>query len=233
MTDDVISQAPTEVITPEVEVQEATPSTEGSTPAEPQPEKTVPTLEDYRQIAREEAMRVAQSQVAKSENRTNQRIAERFAALEQNKGVLKLTDEQVTAAQQQIINEETMNQFKPKAEGQASPQADVNADDVIQQNVDFVYAQIGETFAEAGVEVNQNDPEFKGIDAALRDPKGSLAKTLRAANKAAEEKAARLKAHKEGAAARISGGGGSATSSTYDPNKPASFYLEQAQKANK
>lgn len=214
MPDEISQAAPTEEIAPEAEVQETAPA-EGSAPAEPQTEKPL-TPEDFRQMAREEALKVAQSQVAKSENRTNQRIQERFAALEENKGVLKLTEEQVMEAQEQIIREEQRSAFAPKGQTANSPGGQTSSDDQIRQQVEFVYGQINDVFAEVGTEVTPNDPEFKGIDEALKNPKGSLAGTIRAANKAAEAKAARLKVQKESAKARVTGGG-----STTGNAKPA------------
>lgn len=214
MLDDVISQAADEPITQAAEVQETT-TDEVSPQSEPQKEKPL-TAEEYRQIAREEATRVAQSQVAKSENRTNQRIQERFAALEANKSVLKLTDEQVQTAQDAIIKEETMKAYQPQPSGQqaSSPQGQAPTDDMIRQQVEFVYGQIQTVFDEAGAEVTPNDPEYKQIEAAMSDPKGSLAKTLLAAGKAAETKAARVLAHKDTAKARVTGGGSSTNSTT-------------------
>ena len=208
MPDEISHAAPTEEIAPEAEVQETT-TEEVSPPAEPPKEKPL-TTDDYRQIAREEAMRIAQSQMAKGENRINQRIQERFDGLEANKGLLKLTEEQVTTAQQQIINEEQMNAFKPKANGQqASGSEAAPSEDQFRQNVSAVYAEINAVVADEGVELTENDPEFKILDKALSDPNGSYAKTILAAGKAAETKAARTKAQKENANARVTGGGGS------------------------
>lgn len=213
MPDDVISQAATEPITTDAEVQETT-TDEVSPQTEPQTEKPL-TAEEYRQIAREEATRVAQSQVAKSENRTNQRIQERFAALDANKSVLKLTDEQVQTAQDAIIKEETMKAYQPQPSGQqASSPQQAPTDDMIRQQVEFVYGQIQAVFEEAGAEVTQNDPEYKEIEAAMSNPKGSLASTLLAASKAAEKKAARVLAQKDTAKARVTGGGSSTTAQT-------------------
>ena len=207
MPDEISHAAPTEEIAPEAEVQETT-TEEVSPPAEPPKEKPL-TTDDYRQIAREEAMRIAQSQMAKGENRINQRIQERFEALEANKGVLKLTEEQVTTAQQQIINEEQMNAFKTKANGQqASSPETAPSEDQFRQNVSAVYTEINAVIADVGVELSESDPEFKILDKALSDPNGSYAKTILAASKAAETKAARTKAQKENANARVTGGGG-------------------------
>ena len=220
---DVISQAaPEEEITPEAE------GTEQEEAPVPQTEKPL-TAEDYRQIAREEAMRIAQSQVAKGENRINQQIAERFAALEVNKSVLKLTDEQVQAAQDQIIREEQVNAYAPKEAQANGPQASPN--EIVNRQVEFVYSQIGATFEEVGTAVTPNDAEWKTIESALNDPKGSLARTLRATNQAAEAKAARVAAQQKKAPARVTSTGGEQGPDTgYDPNKPASFYLEKAEK---
>src|SRR5689334_22701689 len=93
-----------EPVTPAgAQVPEFAPET-GSTPAaEPQTEQKPLTLEDYRKIAREEATRIAQSQVAKGESRIQKQIQEKFDALEKTKTTLKLSDDQVKQAKQDIV----------------------------------------------------------------------------------------------------------------------------------
>lgn len=181
-----------------------TASEEESTPIEPQTEKAL-TLDDVRGLLREEVFPVIQSQVAKGENRMNQRIAERFAALDANRGVLKLTDEQVQVAQQDIIRDEQMNAYKPR-EAQASNSQQAPSEDAAQQ-VQFVYQQIDQTFATVGTRVTPNDKEWATIEAALNDPKGSLAATQLAAADAARAKGLRVSSQQKKAAARVTSGG--------------------------
>lgn len=208
MPDDISQAKPEEAITPEAEVQE-TDTEEVITPEEPQKEKPL-TREEYRAIAREEATRAAQSHVAKGENRINQRIKEELAALEKSRGVLKLTDDQVEKARNDIVVKAYAEPDEPQASGlQGQPPTD----EIIRQQAEFVYGQINATFKDVGTEVTPNDAEFKMIEAALNDPQGSIAKTIRATVKAAEAKAARLEAQRKNAAARVVGGGGNSSDS--------------------
>lgn len=206
MPDDISQALPVE----EVQVQETTPA--GETPVEPQTEKPL-TLEDVRKLLRDEVTPIIQSQVAKGENRIEKRIQERFAALEENKSTLKLTDDQVAEAKRAIISEEQMNAYSPAQSptGEAAAPAPE-----LEQMERFVANQIEATFQEVGVRVTPDDvDEFKTINAAWNDPNGSLAKTLIAVTKAAEAKAARLALQKQNAAARVVSGGAESTS---DPN---------------
>lgn len=206
MSNEISQAEPVEIITPEAEVQETVP--EGDAPAEPQTEKPL-TTEDYRRIAREEATKVAQSQVAKGENRINQRIQEKFGALEESKGVLKLSDEQVQQARRDIV---TDAYSEPAAQSQAGAQSPVDGNPIQVLN-----GYLGAVFEEVGVVVTANDPEFKKLQDAIDEawtidgPQG-LVKVQRAAIKAAESKAARLEAQKKNAAARVAGGGEGSTS---------------------
>lgn len=189
----------------EAEVQETTPQQE--TPAEPQKEKPI-TLEDVRKLMRDEFTPIIQSQVAKGENRIDKRIQERFAALEQNKGALKLTDEQVATAQQAIIQEEQMNAYKPanpQTNGTAQPEIDPNGMER------FVMDEIERVFQKHGDRVTPNDAEAKIIDAAWNDPNGSLADVLLAVNEATQKMVARKALQKKNADARVVSGGESKT----------------------
>lgn len=204
MTDQT-SQAPEQPYTEQVEPAEETPAAEAGSP-QPQAQKETPqetlTAEDYRKIAREEAMRVAQSQMAKSENRINQRIAERFAALDQNKGLLKLSDEQVQQAQKDIIAEEQMKAFTPQPSqpGKGAPQTETPETDdpaVIQSSM------LARAFELAGgTEVTPQDAEWKKLDAAWNDPNGNADLYILTAIDASREKKARLEAQAKKAPAR-------------------------------
>jgi len=207
---DLISQAPTEPIIQEEEVAETTPEQETGAPEQPQKESKPLTAEDMRKIAIEEAKRISQSQVAKWENRMNQRITERFAALEENKSVLKLSDEQVQQAQREIISEEQMNAYvpsKPQINGQTQAPSEETMDpgQYVSQQIDMAFQAAG------GVEVTPSDKEWAMIEAQLNDPQGSLVKTQVAAIDASRAKAARLKAQQQKAPARVTGTGGEGT----------------------
>lgn len=172
-----------------------------------------------------------QSQVAKSENRTGQRIQERFAALEQNRAALNLTDAQVTEAKDKIIREEQMKEYEPESpQGSETPAPQPSPEDVGA----FLVNQMDAVFAQYQVRVTPDMPEYKIIERAWNDPNGSLANTLLATGEAAQKASARLNALKGNAKARTVGGGGENSSTeNYDPNKPASYYLEKAAKEPK
>jgi len=200
MPDDISQALPEGQL--EVEVQETTPEQE--TQPEPQTEKPL-TLEDVRKLLRDEVTPIIQSQVAKGENRIERRIQERFAALDQNKGALRLTDEQVATAQQEIIREEQMNAYKPanpQTNGEAQPDFDPNGAER------FVTDQIEQVFRKHGDRVTPNDAEFKIIEAAWNDPNGSLADTLLAVNEATQKMVTRKAQQRKNADVRVVGGGG-------------------------
>lgn len=224
---DLISQAPTEPIIQEEEVAETTPEQEAGAPEQQQKESKPLTAEDMRKIAIEEAKRISQSQVAKWENRMNQRITERFAALEDNKSVLKLSDEQVQQAQREIISEEQMNAYapsKPEITGQTQAPSEEAMDPG-----QYISQQIGMAFqAAGGVEVTPSDKEWAMIEQQLNDPQGSLVKTQVAAIDASRAKAARLKAQQQKAPARVTGTGGEAAGNA--PAKSSEDYWKNAHK---
>lgn len=230
MPNEISQAAPLEPITPEAEVPEAA-TPEVSPQPEPQTEKPL-SLDDVRGLLQEEFIptisKSIQSQVAKGENRMNQRIAERFAALDANKGVLKLSDEQVQAAQQDIIREEQMSAFRP-AEPQNNGPQPASPNETVVRQVEFVYEQINGIFDDVGTQVNANDAEWKTVQSALDDPKGSLAKTLRAATKAAEAKSARIATQQKNAPARVISTGGESPSGE-TPAKSASELWGKAYK---
>ena len=204
---DAFSQAPAQPIIGQAEVAETTPD-EGSAQEQPQTERPL-TAEDYRQIAREEALRVAQSQMAKGENRINQRIAERFAALETNTGVLKLTEAQVAQAKREIVAEEQVKDFEPSPQAsgksQVTPPENVDAGQFVSQQIDVAFDSAG------GTKVTPQDKEWATIQAQLDNPKGSLFLTQLSAVEASRAKAARLAAQQQRAPARVISTGGEGT----------------------
>jgi hypothetical protein len=212
------------VIPASVEVPEFTPET-GSTPqTEPPTEQKPLTLDDYRRIAREEATRIAQSQVAKGESRIQKQIQERFAALEQTKSALSLSDQQVAEAKQKIVAEA----YSPPAEEPPTnpPQSQAQADiDPVQ----YMNAQIGKTFAKAGQSVTRSDPEFQAlqdtINKAWTDPDG-LTTIILAAHEAATAKAARLQRTTQTAAGRIIGGGQPSSGQAPATGNPIDLWTE-------
>jgi hypothetical protein len=117
---------------------------------------------------------------------------------------------QLTPSQVNVLREQIENESEVPAQAPASALTPE-----MKEQADYVYAQLDATFEDVGAIVTPNDPEYKAIKEALDDPKGSLAKVIRIAGKAAEAKAARVASQKENAAARTIGNGGSTNS---DPN---------------
>jgi len=210
------------------DVQEQT-SDEESASVEQQPEKSTYARAEGEELLASFEKRVdsrIQSQVAKSENRTNQNIQKRLAGLEANRSVLNLSDEDYAKAQDAIIAEEQKAAFKPQGtQGKPTPESAGNDGDV---QVQFM-SSVESVFEKEGARLTPQElaalPEWQ-------DPNGDPLDTLLAIKEATRQKALKQKSFKEKAKGRVTQGGGSATSKsdTYDPNKPASYYLQQAAK---
>lgn len=173
-----------------------------------QTEPPVPlTIEDVQR----EATRIAQSMVAKGENRINQSIREQIDALNKSKDILGLTPQQVDQARQKIVTEA----YTAAAQPEQPAEQPVNLPDPNQ----FLDAQLKVVYQEVGTTIEASDPEAAGlqatIEAVFNDPNG-LTKILFAAQKAAAAKATRLQQRQETAGARVVSGGGQQT--TTDPN---------------
>lgn len=120
-------------------------------------------------------------------------------------GGTQLTPQQVNALREQIEEE--------GGEGQVTAQASAMTPEMKAQ-AEFVYAQLEATFADVGVTVTPNDPEYREIKAVLDDPNGSLAKLIRVAARQAEAKVERVASLKQGASARAVSAGGMQGAST-------------------
>lgn len=189
----------------------------GSAQQEPQQVET-PNLEEQRirQIAQEEATRIAQSQVAKGENRINARIQQQLQALEQTKGVLKLTDDQVAEARKNIVTDAfTSEPEQPATDQQPEPEL-------------HPLAQVAfPIFDEVGVRVEDGDPEFNTLKPYLMDPAptpAKLAKFVQATYAAAAAKNERLASNKEKASLRVPGGGAGAAPGEAPANSAADYW---------
>lgn len=213
MPEDISQAVPPEPVAPSSTQVQETITPQVNPPIEPQTETPLLTPEQIaaiEKIADQRAARIAQSQSAKSENRIQKLIQEKFAALNATKDTLGLSDDQVKQAQQKIVTEAYAS---PPAEGSETPatnQPETTATTDADQAISYMNAQIQNVFDEVGATVTKADPEFaelqKAVDAAWNDPKG-LVKILRAADKAATTKAARLQASSKTAAARVVSGG--------------------------
>lgn len=229
MLDD-LSQAPTEPIPQAEEVAENAPE-QGSTQQQPQPEKPL-TRDDVlalmREVIPQAVQPLIQSQVAKGENRINQRIAERFAALDREKGTLNLSDEQVTQARKAIIEDEQMKTFAPQPPQNAQGgEADTQSPEPMDAG-QFIDSLKTRAFQLAGgPEVTPNDKEWAKIQAELDNPQGNPDLFVLAAVDASREKAQRLAAQKQKAPARVTGTGGESTPGDA-PAKSSDDYWKKA-----
>jgi hypothetical protein len=175
-----------------------TPSTTEAAPETPETPVYV-TKEELDQLMAETLRRAKQSDRDRMKQ-IDEKLTTIKARLEA--GGDQLTPSQVNVLREQIEEEGNVTQAQAPASA-LTPE--------MQAQADFVFMQIDETFADMGIQVTVNDPEWKGIKDALDDPKGSLAKAIRAATKAADAKAARVASQKDNAAARTVSGGGSQT----------------------
>jgi hypothetical protein len=228
MPDELISQAsPTGQVIPTGEQVQGQATEQVSPQAEPQTENKPLTRDEVQELIRSEATRIAQSQVAKGENRIQKVIQEKLAALNTSKDVLGLTDEQVQHAQQKIVTE-AYTAPESQAETPTSvPQPAADVDRAIQ----YMNAKIDNVFAKVGTSVTSADPEFKDLQEAIRnawnDPNGDV-EILLAANRVASAKATRLKAQTENASARLVGGTGVHSSGNIPENGSGLSLLEKA-----
>ena len=152
------------------------------------------TQQDLDRLADEIIRRTRQSNKDR-ETRTQQQLNQMLEMLKQSG--LSMSEQQQSALRQTIEQQIDDDDGQPDT---PSPE--------FQQQVQFVYDQIQGAFADVGTDVIQGDPEFKIVMDAINDPRGSLAKTVLAAHKAATTKAARIASQREKAPARVGAGGG-------------------------
>jgi hypothetical protein len=225
------SQAvPEELVTPTGAQDPGTAPAEGSTQPDPQTEKPL-TLEMVRQLAREEATRIAQSQVAKGENRIQKVIKERFDALEKTKSALGLSDDQVAQARQKIMTEAYSSPDDAQPNQQTTP-SDQPADPNVDQAIQYLTRQVHNVFARVGQTVTRSDPEYAALQKAVDDnwtnPEG-LTDILLAARDAAAAKTARLQTQQQTAAGRVTAAG--PTPSSGQAQQPAGNTISQFEEA--
>ncbi len=167
---------------------------------EPEPQKETPlTLDQIRVIAREEATRIAQSQVAKGENRIQGYIQQQIAALQQTKTLLGLSDQQVQAAQDKIIRDAYTQQIDGAGQPTAQQyQQQPEMHPAIEAALSLMEAQ--------GIIVEEGDPEFESIRPLLIA--GAYNLLIPATKNAMALKTQRLQSRKGKAPVRTPGGAG-------------------------
>jgi len=140
-----------------------------------------------------------QSQVDKAEYRISANAQAKIDALQLNKDVLNLTDEQVKQRSTEIVINDLAS---PRASAQAQA-----PNDQPPAGQDPIYDATMEIFTEAGVAVEEGDPEFATIKAVLDKPRASTAAYLAAVTRATDAKKVRVAAQSESAGARTFSGG--------------------------
>jgi len=183
------------------------------TPAQP----TYVTKEELAQTTAEIIRRVQQS----GKDRMKQIATE----LQSMKSRLEATGMQLTPQQEATLRDKIASDLDPDEQAEA-PASAITPEMRVQ--ADFVFSQIEEAFVDAGMRVTANDPEWKAIQDVLDDPKGSLAKVIRAAGKAAETKAERVSSQKSTAAARVGGGTTQATGDALTPQTTGHDLFQRA-----
>lgn len=162
----------------------------------------------YRQIAREEAIKAAQSFTDKLSERMNKTIRERFEGLERNQTVLGLSDEQVAAAKRKIVEEERNSSVM--GEVQADPRnAGENPAAVADGSTEQLHPVIATALSmmhDEGIYIEESDPEFGQYLKPMID-RGELTNGfLAASTRAIDAKKTRLEEQKRKASVRNAGG---------------------------
>ena len=172
------------------------------------------TIADVERIAEEKATRIAQSMVDKAEHRISKKAQEKIEVIDS----LGLPNEQAEQAKQKVIYQELTSTRQQEQASTPPPAQQVQA----QTEVDPVIAETLDVFKAEGVTIEVGDPEYKPLDAILKDPNGNIHQYRKELFKQIEVKRARVAANQQQAPARvISGGqsnqsGGAITSSAHD-----------------
>ena len=171
-------------------------STESQQPETPKEQPL--TAEQYREIARQEAMRIAQSQVAKGEHRIQQYIQQQVAALKQAQPYTGMSDQQVQDAAQKIAIDALTNPNLPEF-GQTQ-QPPYLQEPVMHPTIDAAIQMMRSN----GTIVEEGDPEFQTIAPILAS--GDFSRLIEVTNAAMKAKTLRLQSRKEKATVRTPSG---------------------------
>ena len=194
-----------------------TTGSELATPNTPTSAQTVPAVETAQEKPAEPqyvTREVLDQTIAETLRRAKQSDRDRIKQIDDKLNTIKtrlesggaqLTPQQVNVLREQIEEEDSVEQVAAQASA-VTPE--------MQAQVDFIYDQLDETFADVGTTVTTNDPEWAAIKEALDDPKGSLAKMIRIAAKQAEAKAVRVASQQAAAPARAVSAGGQQTTTS-------------------
>lgn len=203
----------------------ASASTENASTTEqanqPQP-LTTEQMEAVQKIVAEQATRIAQSMVDKAENRISKKAQEQIEALKVTQQALGLSDEQVEQAANKIVLEDLKT-----VRGQASQQA--STQQTATEQIHPVIAQTLKAFEIEGVTIEPTDPEYKPLDAILKDVNANEYVYFKELKTQIEAKRQRTAANQQAAPARVVSGGQSQTTDA-PPQATARGYLERAHK---
>lgn len=181
------------------------------------------TPELVRQIARAEAANIANAQVQKGEARITKKIQEQISALQQTAQVIGLTTEQVENAKQRIIS----GAYEPEKVTETQVNVPQQGAQPMDQAVQYMNEQLSQVFKEAGQAITRADPEYpalqQAIDANFYDPQG-LVRIIRAADKAAQLKAARVSTNSEFSQARVLGSGDTSSSGASEARTAGDYW---------
>lgn len=178
-------------------------SQEEGQPQETQKEAKL-TPDDYRAIAREEAMKIAQSQVAKGESRIQRFIQQQVDALKATQRYSGMSDQQIDAAAQKIAVDAFTN---PQLIGEGQPQQQAN----LQQTEMHPSVEAAIALMETrGTVVEEGDPEFDKYVKPLLES-GDYRNLIKATQTAITAKEQRQQSRKSKAAVRAPGGDGGTT----------------------
>ncbi len=172
--------------------------------AEAQPEKPL-TAEEYRQIAREEAIKAAQSFTDKAERRISEKAQAQIDALRMNQEVLGLSNEEMDAATTKIV----VNDIKaPRQAEQASPAPATQATQAqTQDDLHPAVAAILEINETEGLAVDEADPEWiKFVKPVWDNPKGTIPQLRKEYYLALDAKRQRQQQQQQQGPARVVGG---------------------------
>lgn len=178
--------------------------------AEQQTEKPL-TAEEYRQIAREEAIKAAQSFTDKAERRISEKAQAQIDALKINQEVLGLSNEEMEAATTKIV----VNDIKEPRQAAPASTAPAPQAKAQQEELHPAVAAILEINTAEGMEVAETDPEWeKYIKSVWNDPNGTLPQLRRQYYKAIDSKRERMQTQQQQGQARVVSGGNQNTNAT-------------------
>jgi len=166
---------------------------------EPEPQKETPlTLDQIRAIVREEATSIAQSQVAKGENRIQRYIQQQLTAIQQTKDLFGLSEQQVREAQDKVIRDAYTQQTEAGQPTAQQHQQQPEMHPAIEAALSLMEAQ--------GIIVEEGDPEFESIRPLLQA--GDYRNLIATTKQAMAQKTLRLQSRKGKATVRAPGGAG-------------------------